>query len=76
MRPNDVVYRELFILKVECTKIIRTINELRKGLLLDPRFAKLALMKGAPQSELFENPNPTGPQAPSDPFEVPLGSSD
>jgi len=39
----------------------------------DERFNRLRLLRETPQPELFENQNMEGPQAPSDPFEVPLG---
>ncbi len=73
---NDVVYREIVILEANCVRMLRTINELREGLKNDERFSRLRPVREHAQADLFrESKKLKGPQAPSDPFEVPLGGS-
>ena len=65
---DDVVYRELAILKKNCWNILRTINELQRGLENDERFSRLRPVRETTEPELFVKSNMEGPQAPSNPF--------
>jgi len=72
---DDVVYREIVILEMNCVRMLRTINELREGLKNDERFSRLRPVREHAQADFVRESQLKGPQAPSDPFEVPLESS-
>ena len=70
---DDKVYRELFVLKMQSIRLRKTLDELEKALRADERFNRLRLLRDTRQPALFEESGKGGPEAPSDPFEVPLG---
>ncbi len=73
---DDVVYRELFILKANCIQMAKTIRLLSEGLRNDVRFARLEPVKDMRPDELqLELIKKAGPEDLTDPFSKPLNDS-
>ncbi len=66
---DDVVYRELAILRKNCRDMSRTIRIFEAGLRNDPRFARLRPVRETPQSELFADQNKAGPEGLAEVFD-------
>jgi hypothetical protein len=74
---DDLVLREVTILIRDCSRMAKTLTELRRALRNDPRFVKvISPNEEDERQEVFEGINRTGPEdLPIDPFTQPFGRS-